>query len=298
MHNKTDCLIIGCGDIGKRILTIGGDHYRRRFALIHNTLHQASITALHAKAVIGDLDKPTSTIFPDDWSPENTVIFYLAPPPLQGEHDTRMYHFLSTLKQAPAKLIYISTSGIYGDRQGNWVDESAIPAPATERAKRRLSAEQQLLHAAHLKNTLITILRVPGIYGPGRLPLDKIRQGEAVIQIKESPYTNLIHADDLARICISAATSANTNSIYNVSDGTPLKTTDYYYAVADLANLKRPPVVSLHYALQTFSHTRLSFLRESRRLNVEKMHHELKPELLYRNFKHGIQQTLNTQASI
>lgn len=295
MYNS-DCLIVGCGDIGKRILRIG--HFRRCFALTRDASLQASIATFNTELILRNLDNPEKLTLPVHFKSENSVVFYLLPPPPQGINDTRLSLFLTALKKPPIKLVYISTSGVYGDNQGAWVDETTKPSPGTDRAKRRLNAEQQLLNWSQRHKTDISILRVPGIYGPDRLPLDKLRQGLPVIIEEEAPYTNLIHADDLARICINAAIHGQAGHSYNVSDGAPLKTTHYYYALADAANLPRPPAVSLDYALRNFSPIRLSFLLESRRLNVEKMRHELKPSLLYPQLKQGIEHALKTSATI
>jgi nucleoside-diphosphate-sugar epimerase len=161
--------------------------------------------------------------------------------------------------------VYISTTGVYGDAGGAWVDEDCPPAPATSRARRRLDAEQTLARWAEPAGTQVIVLRVPGIYGPGRLPLERIRRGEPVLAPGECGYTNRIHAEDLVRVCVAAAQRGRPGAVYNVSDGAPGTMTEYLLAVADAAGLPRPPVVGLDQARRVMSPGMLSYLGESRR---------------------------------
>ena len=179
----------------------------------------ASGSAVQAVMVYaGDLDKPdTLPELPTD----DSLIFYFAPPPPQGVDDPRIHAFISTIRpeKRPYKIIYISTSGVYGDRQGAWVSEDSSLNPATDRARRRLAAEKYLRDWEQRTGVSVAILRVGGIYGPGRLPLNRLRQGTPVLREMDCGFTNRIHADDLATVCIAAAERGQ--GIYNVSDGHP-----------------------------------------------------------------------------
>jgi nucleoside-diphosphate-sugar epimerase len=143
--------------------------------------------------------------------------------------------------------------------------------------------------------TRTMILRVPGIYGPGRLPLEKLRSGLPLIRSQESPWTNLIQADDLARVFIACVRRGATGAIYNVAGGDPVNTTDYYLTVARLAELTIPEFISMEAAQRVYSAERLSFINESRRLNVGKMRRELQPELHYTNLEAGVHASLEPQ---
>ncbi len=144
------------------------------------------------------------------------------------------------------------------------------------------------LTGAHNINAQWIVLRVPGIYGPEKLPLARLREGTPVLREQDSPYTNRIHADDLAAVCIAAMRSTRTNTIYNVSDGHPSNMTDYFFKVADAAGLPRPPTVSRAGAQQVLSAGMLSFLQDSRRMSNAKMLDELQVELQYPDLAAGL----------
>jgi len=221
------------------------------------------------------------------------TIFYLAPPRNEGLEETRVKHFINFLKRHSfaGRIIYISTSGVYGNLDGAWADESTPHNPETIRAKRRVSAESQFLDiASHTIQAII--LRVPGIYGPGRLPINKIIQGNKILRESECRFTNLIHVNDLASVCIAAAKNGLSGQIYNVSDTKPVTSSLYYKLVAEVAGLQPPEELSFDEAVEIFDEKRLSFLKESRRLVVDKMLLELKPNLAFTDLRKGIQHAL------
>ena len=225
-----------------------------------------------------------------------STIYYLAPPKAETLTEQRIYHFIVLLSQrvqSKIRIIYISTSGVYGHQNGAWVDETSPTKAQTDRAHRRLSAEQQLLELNQQALFDCIILRVPGIYGPGRLPLEKIKQRNKIISEEECGYTNLIHVIDLVSILIATSERGKAGEIYNVSDTRPIKSSYYYKQVAALAGLATPEEVSYAEAVNTFDHKRLSFLQESRRLKVDKLLEQVKPELLYTDLATGIEQALS-----
>ena len=201
-----------------------------------------------------------------------------------------MQGFLEVLdvEAPPRRIVYISTSAVYGDCQGAWITESQAVNPATARGHRRLDAEQQLRAWCSARNTQWILLRVPGIYGPGKLPLARIRKGTPVLREEDSPFTNRIHADDLAAVCVAAMHSTQANTIYNVSDGHPSNMTDYFFSVADAAGLPRPPTVSRKESQRVLSAGMLSFLNDSRRMSNSKMLDELAVTLLYPDLGAGL----------
>jgi nucleoside-diphosphate-sugar epimerase len=217
-------------------------------------------------------------------------IFYFAPPPPGGNQDPRMAGFLAALDETalPRRIVYISTSAVYGDCRGEWITETQPVNPATARGARRLDAERQLQSWAELHGVQWIILRVPGIYGPGKLPLARLKKGLPVLREADAPWTNRIHADDLAAICVAAMASAHANTVYNVSDGNPGNMTDYFFRVADAAGLPRPPTVARAEAEQVLSPGMLSFLRDSRRMDNRKLLEELNIQLQYPNLAVGL----------
>jgi nucleoside-diphosphate-sugar epimerase len=134
----------------------------------------------------------------------------------------------------------------------------------------------------------VVILRVPGIYAHDRLPIRRLREGLPVLAEADSPFTNRIHADDLARVCIAAMKRGRPGAAYNVSDGHPTTMTDYFNRVADCLGLPRPPVVDRSTARQALSPSMLSFLEESKRLDNRRMREELGVELIYPDLVAGL----------
>ena len=259
-------LIIGCGDIGLRVgagLVASGQAVRGqvRSQASADALAQAGI-----EAVRRDLDEPAV----DDGAEH---VFWFAPPPNSGSTDPRLRAWLALNR--PQRLVYISTTGVYGDCEGRWIDESESLKPQTDRGRRRLDAERALAEHAAEHGTETVILRVPGIYGPGRLPIARLQAGHAVIDERESPPTNRIHADDLALAAVSAMRHGVSGSAYNISDGSPTTMTDYFCRCAALLGLPEPRRVSLAEANRTFTPAMLSFLEESKRLVTERMRSEL-----------------------
>ena len=223
------------------------------------------------------------------------IIIYMAPPSIVSLQDCRVKNFLKNLEEVKAKrFIYISTSGVYGDCNGERIDEARKVNPDTDRAKRRVSAETQITKYCKQKNISLIILRVPGIYGKGRLPIDKIKSGEPIIKKEDSKITNLIHVEDLARVVIAAVMSKNLSKheIINISDGSPTSSTDYYEITGMLLGIKITNYITYTEAENIYTKKRLSFLRESRVLNVDKMFKLFPGCIKYTSLEDGIRASL------
>jgi nucleoside-diphosphate-sugar epimerase len=266
--------IVGCGDVGARVARIWAARGGRVAALARSAESAARLARLGIEPVRGDLDDPgTLRGIPT----RGAFLYYLAPPPESGESDPRVRAFLAAIPpgEEPAKAVYASTTAVYGDNGGAWVTEETPAAPASARGKRRLDAEGAFLAWGRERGVPVVILRVSGIYGPGRLPVSAVRRGDPVIREGEAPWTNRIHADDLAAACAAAAERGRDGAVYNVADGSPGSITQYYNAVADLLGLPRPPEVGMEEARRSMSPGMLSYLSESRRLDVRRMREEL-----------------------
>ena len=239
------------------------------------------------QAVRGDLDNPASLA---TLPVQGALIYYFAPPPSMGTIDPRMKNFLNVITDAtsPARIVLISTSGVYGDCQGEWVTEDRPSRPDADRARRRLDAEQQLSAWGEAHAVTVVILRVPGIYGPGRLPEKRLRAGEPVLREQESPWSNRVHIDDLVRACLAAGQRGRPNAVYNISDGHPTTMTDYFNRVADALGLERPPQITLAQARAELSEGMQSYLAESKRLDNRRMREELGVEPRYPNLTQGL----------
>jgi nucleoside-diphosphate-sugar epimerase len=184
--------------------------------------------------------------------------------------------------------VYLSTSGVYGDCAGEWVDETRPTNPQTERAMRRLDAERALGDWGERNQVEIAVLRVPGIYASERLPLERLARGSPALRPEEDVYTNHIHADDLAGIIVAALESARARGVYNASDDGPMKMGDFFDFVADRAGFARPPRISREEAARLLPPELLSFMSESRRLSNRRMKAELGVRLRYSTVRDGV----------
>jgi len=285
MH-KPSIAIIGCGSVGTRL----AEWYRQRGIAVSALVQRAeSVKALDQKGIqafAADLDSADSlSAFPWQFSHYH----YFVPPQAHGDDDPRMRHFLAALRhqQSHCRLVYLSTTAVYGNCQGQWVDETRPPNPESNRGKRRYHAEQAVRQWAGPGREFV-ILRVGGIYGPGRLPEQRLRDGLPVLAQQQSPFVNRIHEADLVQVCDAAALRGKAGSIYNVSDGHPSTMTAYFNAVADVLGLPRPPQLAWPEAEQQLTPALLSYLRESRRLDNTKLVNELGIDFRYPDLARGL----------
>jgi nucleoside-diphosphate-sugar epimerase len=287
-------LIIGCGDIARRALPELQRRYRVA-ALLRSS--DRALADSGVELIEGDLDDAGSLT---TLAGRAERIAHLAPPANSGPIDSRTRNLLAALAprgggaMLPQRFVYLSTSGVYGDCAGEWVEDTRAPNPQTERALRRLDAERSLGEWGERNRIEIVILRVPGIYASDRLPLDRLIRGTPALRLEEDVYTNHIHADDLAAILVAAVESNNARGICNASDDGPMKMGDFFDLVADRAGLTRPPRVSREEAMRRLPPESLSFMSESRRLVNRRMKAELGVRLRYPTVAEGIPMTAQT----
>lgn len=288
--------IIGFGDIGRRVAARERIAGHRVCAMIRNEQCIAAMRADGVDAIHADLDDPASLV---DLPTAGARVYYFAPPPTHGDTDTRLRQLLHAIPAAalPRRVVYISTSGVYGDCGGTLVDETTPPRPRTDRARRRLDAEQALQAWSATTGVEGVILRVGGIYGPGRLPLERLRRGLPILHADLAPASNRIHADDLADICVAAMERGRAGGIYNVADDVPSSMSDYFLAVARIAGLPEPPQVDWDTANATFSAELLSYLHESRRLDTRRLRQELGINLTYPDLAAGLAATWHSETN-
>jgi len=275
-------LVTGTGYTGRRVL---------------NLLPPESVTGLSRSVIDTDrttaaFDLDSATALPVEL-PSRYAVIYTVPP--QGNPpDKRLRQFLSMLAPAPDRFVYISTTGVYGDCDGNTVTEETPVNPSDERSSRRVDAEALLAEwAARARCTLI-ILRVPGIYGPGRLGVERIESQMPVLSEDNANPGNRIHVDDLAGCCIAGLSGRVPAGIYNVGDGDHRSTTWFTSEVARQAGLPAPPQISREAASQQFSEMRLSFMADARRVDTAKMRSVLGVTPRYENPADGIAASLQT----
>lgn len=287
-------LIIGCGDVGQRLVALARARYRV-YALTRDPAQCVALRALGVTPVIGDLDKPQSLTTIAGIAHD---IVHLAPPPSQGVNDTRTAHLIAALMNRrrksnvqgslPQHFIYISTSGVYGDCGGDVVPETRPAYPQTARALRRKDAERRLRAWGVRSGVPVSILRVPGIYADDRLPLARLARGTPALHDAEDSFVNHIHADDLARMVIAALNFATPGRAYNAVDDLPQKMGEYFDLVADRHGLSRPPRIARSEAMRLIPGNLLSFMSESRRLSNRRIKQELRFRLRYPSVHEGI----------
>jgi len=292
MKSFENVVIAGSGYLGRKIIDVLLKRQimaaRNIITLVKTEQSQALCRQKGCQSYAIDLDNTDSDI-PDFFSRGKTLLYYFMPPPRQGKTDSRVQCFISHLKKSlsnlPEKIVLISTTGVYGNCYGQWVDETAVVNPKVDRAFRRVDAERQFQSFCQAVNIPLVILRVSGIYGPGKLPMKRIRSKTAIVRQQDSPYSNRIHSDDLIEICFEAGFSEKIDGIFNCADGHPTTMYDYFMKVAQANHLPPPPVISLVQARKELSPGMMSYMDESRRININKLISHFKMQLKYPNLK-------------
>ncbi|QYF94164.1 SDR family oxidoreductase [Massilia sp. PAMC28688] len=263
-------LVLGCGDVGMRLLPL----LRHRFRIVAVTSSPercAELRAAGAIPILADLDRPATL---KRLAGLAHHVVHLAPPQSEGVRDQRTRNLCAILPEG-ARMVYVSTTGVYGDCGGALIDETRPVAPRNARAMRRVDAEQVLRKWARASGARLAILRVPGIYARDRLPLRRLQQGTPALLAQEDVFTNHIHADDLARIVVQALFKGRPGRVYHAVDDTQMKMADYFDAVADAFGMARPPRVAREQLVLQVSPMLLSFMSESRRMRNARIKREL-----------------------
>ncbi len=304
-HQKTRILILGLGDIGKRLINQKLEkkyHSNLKFYSISRSIPppnffknisiQNKINFLHKSLNIdkvGSLNKILKIA---------SHVIMLAPTKSHRDtkekeldFDPRAKNLAIAIKRKANKLkgIYVSTTGVYGNANGELIDETFTCKPKNKRSIRRLKAEIELR-----KNLNFHILRVPGIYADDRLPIDRIRSSRPILNDEEDIYTNHIHAHDLARITFIALFLGKTCRTTNVVDDSNLKMGEYFKLISKKFNLDVPPKISLleikkKVEKKEISEMMASFFYESRRIRNLRLKKELRFKFKYPN----VESTLN-----
>lgn len=288
---RPPCLIVGCGYVGTRLA--------RRLARerdVRAVLRDAARAAVLREAGVEALELDLDSLPPAHGAlaaaAEGAAIFYLAPPPDAGRSDPRLGRFLAALGTArPVLLLYMSTTGVYGDTGGARVTEEAALAPASDRAWRRVAAERLAVDWSAAHRVRSVVLRVPGIYGPGRLPLERLQRGEPVLRPEDAGPGNRIHVDDLVSACV-AALDGGASGAFNVTDGDHASTSEYLVTTAELAGLPAPRLVTRAEAPHEISPGMLAFLGEARRVDNTRMREVLRVVPRYPDLRSGVAASL------
>jgi nucleoside-diphosphate-sugar epimerase len=281
-------VIIGCGYTGERLARrLGG----QPLAFTGSDAGARRLRAAGVEARVWNVDQRNIATV----DVLGAIVWYLAPPPESGDGDPRLARCLEALRGRPRKFVYVSTTAVYGDAGGGTVTEDTPPAPTTDRGRRRLAAEQAVQAWCGAHGAPWVILRVPGIYGPGRLPLERIRRGDPSIIEAEAGPGNRIHVDDLVSVLRAVGDSQlAVNRIYNVGDGEHASSTAYFRTVARLAGLAPPPELPREVVRARLSPAAWSFLADSRRVDTTRMREELGVALRHPEIESGVPASLAT----
>jgi nucleoside-diphosphate-sugar epimerase len=313
-------LIVGCGDVGMRCVELLRPR-ARLFALTTQTARCADLRAAGVTPLLGDLDarhtlKRLAGLAPtvlhlappqktgDDDRRTRALLATLRARRIRPARSTaapvaRLRRLRaawmereaanivpdgvvrSAASRAPARIVYASTTGVYGDCGGALIDETRQVRPSNPRALRRDSAERQLRRATASGALTASIARIPGIYAGNRLPLARLEKRTPALIDAEDVYTSHIHADDLAAILVRMMRLGRPGRVVHASDDTALRMGAYFDAVADAYGLERAPRITRAQAEAQIEPMLLSFMRESRRLVNERMKRELRIRLRY-----------------
>ena len=289
-------LLAGCGYIGAQLALLEKHAGTQIEAFVRSERSVSSLAEKKMTAEILDLDTPLAV------SPSQTkatdCLYYFVPPPPAGQTDRRSENFIRHVmaQNRPKQIVLISTTGVYGDCGGRWIDESEAPKPYAGRARRRLDAERQWRSWADMNKVPLTILRVAGIYGPGKLPEARLRRAEPVLAENESPWSNRIYSKDLVSICFQAG-RAGYDGVLNAVDGNPTTMTDYFFRVADFLGLPRPAEISMSDAEGALSAGMLSYLQESKRIRNNRLTEALGIQPEYPTLQAGLADMAQALAS-
>jgi nucleoside-diphosphate-sugar epimerase len=266
-------LIVGCGDIGLRIVA----RLHRRFRVVALTSSPARVPRLRAAGalpVVGNLDDRASL---ERLRGFGDRVIHLAPPSDAADGDPRSMHLVNALHWKEGdRTLYISTTGVYGDHGGAWIDETARLATRDPRSLRRIAAERLLRRRRRSQ-----VLRVPGIYGDDRLPLARLKQKLPALAPADDVYTSHIHAEDLARIAIFALLRGRPCRVVNTVDDSGLKMGEYFDLVARHFGLEPPPRLPREELRRAVSPMMYSFMAASRRIRNRRLKRELRVRLAY-----------------
>ncbi len=299
---KLRIVIVGAGDVAQRLFREPTAARVQHCAMVRSEVAKTALHSLKILAVNGDLDARRSLTRAAALCRAAAAVIYLAPPPNLGRDDPRMSRWLAATAASGTKAlrgsklfaekrarrtprpsraltnVYVSTTGVYGDRAGDWVDETTTLRAQSARAKRRVAAEARVRSA---RRERMCVLRAPGIYAQDRLPIERLRERLPALINSEDVYSNHIHANDLARLCWFALFRAKPARVYNAVDDGASKMGDYFDGVAAALSLPRPPRMPRAELAKHVTPMMLSFMSESRRIRNARIKNELRFKLQY-----------------
>ena len=280
-------LIVGCGDVARRAFPWLVRRFRV-YAVTRRSDARESLRAAGVTPLLADLDDRRSL---ERLGGLADYVLHFAPPAATGDIDVRTRRLIAALRRGqslPHRIVYISTTGVYGDCMGEEVDETSPCRARTARALRRVDAERRLRDFARRGGASVVVLRAPGIYAAERLPLQRLERALPVLRVDEDVHTNHVHADDLARAACMALFRGGNGRVYNAADRSDLRMGEYFDLVADLFDLPRAPRMSRQQITEHLSPMALSFMSESRRVCGERLRREFRLRFEHPTVRDGL----------
>jgi nucleoside-diphosphate-sugar epimerase len=262
--------------------------YRDRLGHVDGTVTSPeSVAALESEgiqALLFDRDTADSDIH--SAVAQADALLVSIPPDENG--DPALRRFGDAIAAAPrlAWIGYLSTVGVYGDHRGGWVDETTPPAPANERSRQRLRAEDDWLAFGSRSGKPVHVFRLAGIYGPGRNPLAQLAAGTARRIVKPGQVFNRIHVDDIATVLMASIARPNGGAVYNLADDEPSPPEDVVAYAARLAGIEPPPEVAFDDA--RLGSMAASFWDECKRVSNRRIKDELGVTLRHATYREGL----------
>jgi nucleoside-diphosphate-sugar epimerase len=287
-------LVFGCGYLGERVARRWRSAGHDVTIVTRRAEKAADVTACGFRAIVADVTRPEML---HQLTVPETVLFAIGFDRTHGQSIEDVYagsmkNVLAALPDHTGRVVYISTTGVYGSVDGGWVDEQTPPEPQRDGGRASLAAEQLL--TTHPLGQRSVILRLAGLYGPGRVPyLDTLRAGQP-IPVPTRGYLNLIHVDDAAAVVVAAGDLppfSDGPRVYCVSDGRPVERGDYYREVA--RQMGAPPPLFID---PDRTSPRAARSESNRRVRNAKMLSELGMSLAYPDYRTGLAAILDTQS--
>jgi len=278
-------LIIGCGYTGTRLATRLMDIGMKVAGTTRSGERAAELEASGVEPLVGGLQGRELLLGIDKVCPD--LIVYFVPP--QVTDADPLGPVLASLARSPLEaFVYVSSTAVYGNRDGEWVDESTTVRPGTPVARARCQAERIVIDAARTRGTPTRVCRVTGIYGPERTLKKLLQSGNYVLIRDHDAWVNRIHVDDLASGLVAAWQAGGAAEVYNLTDDEPHRTSEFAFMAADLHGLPRPRIVDAKEAAELLGEERLRRKLDSKRVRNRRMREELGVQLEFPSYKIGL----------
>lgn len=279
-------LIVGCGYVGERLASYWLRKGEDVFATTRSESRAAKLAAMGISPVLWDVTKQNAVELPDATMVVFSVGFDRATAKVEGHSIEDVYvkglrRALSECPNSAERFVYLSSTGVYGETTGEWVDERTVCRPNRDGGKACLAAEE-MLRADPTFGSKAMVLRLAGIYGPQRLPQAAVLQRGEPLAVAADAYLNLIHVDDIVPI-VAACEHANAPDTICVSDGQPALRQDFYHCLAELLGTPspvfEPPVPGS---------SRAERARGSKRIRNQRLLERIKPKFSFPSYREGL----------